>query len=268
MQVQHTARSLQLLFWLTLAAFHSTASGAEPSAYQVEMIIFAHENAPQITSGVPAQTLPSTGDAEQLAGDPQGKYFHALPSSELSLATAESILQNSSSYEVIEHVAWRQPGLGENAAKAVHIQGGPEYRTSPVAPQGYESSTLYADAPVAQSLKQLDGTVKVVLGQYLHLYTDLVLRRPVTTETLDDNQQSLRTNALYQFSIQKHRRMRSKELHYLDHPLLGILVQITPVEEKVTRRESAVEIPAPVHGHREVAQRESDDVEAAPPADG
>ena len=32
------------------------------------------------------------------------------------------------------------------------------------------------------------------------------------------------------YTLQSHRRMRSKELHYIDHPLVGILIQINPVE--------------------------------------
>lgn len=34
------------------------------------------------------------------------------------------------------------------------------------------------------------------------------------------------------YPIVSHRRMRSKELHYIDHPLVGILVQINPVKKK------------------------------------
>ena len=32
------------------------------------------------------------------------------------------------------------------------------------------------------------------------------------------------------FELNESRRMRSKELHYLDHPAMGIIVKITPVE--------------------------------------
>jgi hypothetical protein len=32
------------------------------------------------------------------------------------------------------------------------------------------------------------------------------------------------------FELNESRRMRSKELHYLDHPALGIVVKITPLE--------------------------------------
>ena len=34
-------------------------------------------------------------------------------------------------------------------------------------------------------------------------------------------------------TMRQHRKMRSNELHYLDHPLLGLLIQITPYEQPV-----------------------------------
>ncbi|MCK4708648.1 MAG: hypothetical protein KAU21_08530 [Gammaproteobacteria bacterium] len=35
---------------------------------------------------------------------------------------------------------------------------------------------------------------------------------------------------LASFRLQDHRRMRSKELHYIDHPLFGIIVKAMPYE--------------------------------------
>ncbi len=37
------------------------------------------------------------------------------------------------------------------------------------------------------------------------------------------------SNGLY--PLNSHARMRSKELHYIDHPLVGMLIQINPVEK-------------------------------------
>lgn len=215
------------------AMLASPVNGAKPIAYQVEMLIFTHEYAAPMADGEPAQPLMSIQDAEGLSGDSEGKYFHALPASELTLTSAKSVVQNSPNYKLIEHIAWVQPGLDQNAAKAVHIHGGAEYRRSSAAPtQDFNSPNLYTGTADPMTLEELDGTVKVVLGHYLHVYTDLVLRKPVSTQTYDENQQPQRINALYQFRMQDHRRMRSKELHYIDHPLLGILVQITPVEQE------------------------------------
>lgn len=58
----------------------------------------------------------------------------------------------------------------------------------------------------------LDGTVKVSLSRYLHTYTDFTYGSSGNTVRIKD-----------------HRRMRSRELHYIDNALFGILIEITPV---------------------------------------
>ena len=49
----------------------------------------------------------------------------------------------------------------------------------------------------------------------------------VITDEINNGEMS-QANSTY--PMQSHRRMRSKELHYIDHPLVGILIQINPVE--------------------------------------
>jgi len=61
----------------------------------------------------------------------------------------------------------------------------------------------------------LKGLVKVSLGRYLHLDLDLLLT--------DEQREEM-------IHIVEHRRMRSRELHHLDHPRLGVLAIIKPVE--------------------------------------
>jgi hypothetical protein len=41
------------------------------------------------------------------------------------------------------------------------------------------------------------------------------------------------------FHMKNHRRMRSKELHYIDHPLVGMLIQINPVVKPKNEVEDA-----------------------------
>ena len=41
--------------------------------------------------------------------------------------------------------------------------------------------------------------------------------------------------------IERSRRMRSGEVHYLDHPLLGMVVKVTPWEEPEESQEEAPE---------------------------
>jgi hypothetical protein len=124
------------------------------------------------------------------------------------------------------------------------------------------------EAKTGNLIYELEGDVKIVLSRYLHVYTDLLLLEPVTltpaTEQRPGNAtagvrdpraaysiawapQEPQTSAangdavsenngvletLHGFNIKDHRRMRSGELHYIDHPLLGILIQVKPVETK------------------------------------
>ena len=67
----------------------------------------------------------------------------------------------------------------------------------------------------------LDGTITVALSRFLHIYTDLAL----TKTGLSNSGYNLQS-----FILKSHRRMRSRVLHYIDHPKIGMLVLITPVE--------------------------------------
>ena len=107
---------------------------------------------------------------------------------------------------------------------------------------------------------ELDGTVKIVLSRFLHFYSDLLLLEPVSIKAAnshsensalisDDNEDVLLETekpkfnvnlveddgaftTLHGFNIKEHRRMRSGELHYIDHPFLGMIIKVTPVKEE------------------------------------
>jgi hypothetical protein len=226
---------------LLLIATHLLAvSAAGPAAYKVEILAFTNEYGSMAVGGEPAQPLPNLQAAIDLTQPGAGDYFHALPDSELALATARSILEDSGRYEVITDVAWRQPSLNEQSAKGVRIHGGLEYTLPSAASTqtGLVNSDLFNDPQVSSKLEQLDGTVTVVPGRYLDVTTDFVLRQPIATQALGMNRPG-RAYELYQFRIKHERRMQSNELYYLDHPLLGILVQITPMEERLNTQAKA-----------------------------
>jgi hypothetical protein len=92
--------------------------------------------------------------------------------------------------------------------------------------------------PPHDGLYELEGKITVALSRYLHTYTDLVLRRPRLSEDTLDNaaeQTYLQahladTRILNNHLMREHRRMRSKNLHYIDNPEFGMLILITPYE--------------------------------------
>lgn len=88
-----------------------------------------------------------------------------------------------------------------------------------------------------QGLYEFEGKITITLSRYLHAYTDLVFRRPrLSVDPVSSNvpqEQYLAayaadTRILNNHRLQEHRRMRSKNLHYLDNPEFAMLILITP----------------------------------------
>jgi hypothetical protein len=77
------------------------------------------------------------------------------------------------------------------------------------------TSGAFQEPIVAAPLPVLDGILRVYRLRYLHVDVDLVYHRSGVDTP---------------FRFQTSRRMRSGELHYLDHPLFGLLILVTPLE--------------------------------------
>ena len=91
---------------------------------------------------------------------------------------------------------------------------------------------------VPWQVQELVGSVGVTLGRYLHFQAELFLHGPgfgllPTGAALDaDGKAELQVRPLpgpRYMVLSESRRMRSGELHYLDHPKLGVIVRIDPV---------------------------------------
>ncbi|MCP4769218.1 MAG: hypothetical protein GY875_23545 [Gammaproteobacteria bacterium] len=100
-------------------------------------------------------------------------------------------------------------------------------------------------------LYEFEGKITIALSRYLHTYTDLILRRPrlsvdpVLSNAAQDAYLAANaadTRILNNHRIKEHRRMRSKNLHYLDHPEFAMLILITPYEVAEGFEEEAIEI--------------------------
>jgi hypothetical protein len=104
-----------------------------------------------------------------------------------------------------------------------------------------------------QGLYEFEGKITIALSRYLHTYTDLVLRRPrLTVDPKLRNSAQDRylaayaadTRILNNHSLKEHRRMRSKNLHYLDNPEFALLILITPYKVPEDFEEAPIETEA------------------------
>ena len=84
---------------------------------------------------------------------------------------------------------------------------------------------------VPKTEANLAGYVRVTIGRYLHFEADLwtTMEKIDQTDSPQDNQF---------MALRESRRMRSNELHYLDHPALGIITKISPysIDSDIAKR--------------------------------
>tara|TARA_B100001109_G_scaffold94721_2_gene76951 strand:- start:5979 stop:6809 length:831 start_codon:yes stop_codon:yes gene_type:complete len=235
--------------------------------YRVEMMLVAYENQDNIDHELWADALPSRyHDDDQTQPDfgwwqapamyrqlhsalYAGFSFPQIPAAELPapftrlkhhiLQSAEARINSRSDMQVVWHQAWIEPVQEEDKA-VVH----------PV-------NIHYEDDLVIE----ISGSFTLHRSRYLHLNTDLVVQHysldenPVlNTLTLPDSHSvkddyrtgmpqsdngpafaaspaELQPTPLRAAEVRQSRRMRSNELHYIDHPMLGIVIKLIPVED-------------------------------------
>lgn len=185
---------------LLLPLCHVSAVAAEPAWYRVEIVLFANTASDAGSEEAwPVMDETFDTDARQLATTGSGEPYARIPDSELKLGGVVQALRNSGLRKPLLHTGWRQPVYDRNRAQPVWIQGGP---------------SLYLSD--GRSVPEIAGTLMLTRSRFLHVWTNLRYAQegfPTRTYVMRD-----------------HRRMRSGELHYVDHPMFGLLILCTPVE--------------------------------------
>lgn len=153
---------------------------------------------------------------------------------QLTLTSQAERINRRRDMDVIWHQAWIEPIQTEDQAIIHSIRIQPEHVPN----------------------IDIQGSVRFYLSRFLHIQTQLTVQHyDGIADTLQLNEEhnmsrettakhALQRDALATLSPQEHniripvraatveysRRMRSHELHYIDHPMLGIVVRITPIE--------------------------------------
>ncbi len=131
-----------------------------------------------------------------------------------------------------EVAAGNLPALVEQSSLDDEI-GNQQVLLASDAPPNYAAGQSGADYR-RSSTSELNGTIAIGLGRYLHVHTDLIYTEPASprraAQSATDALFSQRLPAWQSYRVRDHRRMRSRELHYLDHAKLGMLILITPYE--------------------------------------
>lgn len=230
--------ALKALPLLLLSAFASAAD-----LYRVEVLMFAYldeksamsehwptslqEDDVQIIPAVNADDMSADGfvadSVEGLTDEPESTaepVSNGIPLQDF-VKTAER-MRYRGDMKVIWHKAWNETIRGSKNA-VIH----------PV------EATVEGDMKI-----ELSGNIRLQRSRFIHIVPDLNIQQYILGFPLDeptDTTSSETMNAADQFQTEepvwmplraahltRSRRMRSGEVHYLDHPLLGMLVKVTP----------------------------------------
>ncbi len=222
MNIRSSRIGLGLLFLATvLGSSHAVAKD-----YLIEMVVFETKSGRKLnTSGM---YYPKIGNSLRLNSETAIDAGFLTIEDGLTLTENASDMASSGRYRVLRHMAWRQPGLDEDSAKAVRINLG--IPTTVFLPDNLKPYDKFIPARLTPGANQsyevptftVNGTVKVRLGRFLHMETLLVF-------TDAESGQS--------FKLSQSRKMRSRELHYIDNPRFGILTRILPLDDEILPQE-------------------------------
>ncbi|MEH6473491.1 MAG: CsiV family protein [Halopseudomonas sp.] len=158
-------------------------------------------------------------------------------------------------HRILFQAHWRQPVHAKKESRAIIIRGGAALQEQPL-PINANAAAFY----------ELEGDIQLYLSRYLHLRPNLYLTLPLPPEWQprhpNEIEAKLKTEqAMQQFmlssdaqpslaamppiadtplpeasepraqyltvKLDQSRRMRRNELHYIDHPLFGVLIRLT-----------------------------------------
>ena len=209
------------IWLLSLACLAAPSWGAE--LYRVEMIVFKQPTELEAEAALleptsPLETagaidfrrhtcLPAQADPEKPAPLRTEKEVEQCLEgytrlNELSQPMVQERLrlEHSGQYGIVKHAAWRQPALPPEKARRVRVT---------------------ADTGSAM----LDGTVELSQEQFLQLDMELQYRpSPATPNGDAEEAESL--------TIRTFRKLRPGEINYMDHPVVGILARVAPIEDE------------------------------------
>jgi hypothetical protein len=165
-------------------------------------------------------------------------------------------LARSENFKILTHMAWSQQMANEAESPAIIISGGDEignhqelegYLKIHIARFLHVTSNLWLTNTSAESvnstiewpaLPPMPSLAQAGRSKPLNLQAGKLAQTEVYSGVLKEINRGFNRgfdanyNSPYPIiTLQNKRRMRSNELHYVDHPAMGILIFMTPIED-------------------------------------
>lgn len=245
-ELQYPARIIRLQD----SGFSASLPSQPPSSQRLPSQTMPVDNGLQAMDNAIArhQAKPAIIQEQQIAQDGFEPPFVKLEPDTFLLGNASNRLGRQSNIRILFHESWRQPVISRDDSTSILIRGGERF----------------------DDHFELEGSVNLSVERYLHLKTDLWLntfrsaaglefswpKLPPIPQGLSAPAETIHQTSAQgglpfnyhpqgfamlpmhsrQFEVDRtvvlrqSRRMRSEELHYIDHPLMGVLVKVIPYE--------------------------------------
>jgi len=184
---------------LTLCFFCITSSAAltlPARMYDVQVVIFSH-------------ITPTTLQLQQWPVVSPNVSAQSTPPSGIAynLQREKNILQKNPQYQILMNANWKESWVGDQSTVTIPIN-------------------------IDKNNQSLNGVMTITLGHYFDVHTNLSLTEPTALlqKMAINNYFSQWNKPNFTFQLLQNRRMRSNELNYIEHPLMGMLIKIIPMK--------------------------------------
>ncbi|MFQ5935354.1 MAG: CsiV family protein [Acidiferrobacterales bacterium] len=184
------------LFALATQVLAQSTTTPPPQPYEVEVLVFQNklsylEGEELWTSDSVNVKLPDLTTAVE----PENIFTPDSP-----LAKAAVTLEADANFRVLLHARWAQDAGPKSDTKWVYLH----------------------DSRVGEA--ELEGVLRFYRGRFLHVNLEFLFRDkeagPFTSQSGGEPSP---------YRISEHRRIRSRDINYFDHPKFGALVRVTPL---------------------------------------
>ena len=206
-KIFNKALLLNIAVFFSFASLLMNVAKADTPSYKIEVIVFESLALKGWTEEYwPANIeLPNIENSISVFNKQKPPLF--INSSSKTMGS-KSYALNKKGYRVLFHQAWTQRAYPNRNSTKVLLEGSNQYGSNML------------------------GTVRLYKTRFAHVNFDLNFDRRIPSKVKNEfaNNQNLNENNLpshWSFSLKESRKIRPGELHYIDHPLFGVLVEIT-----------------------------------------
>lgn len=231
--------SLAFIFCLCF----NTPSALSQSVFDIEFVFFKRIDQQDNSAQVKESELPTLETEFSFEALPEG--FSLLTTSELKMHGIWDRLKTSKSIRPLLHIGWRQPLMDKSQTPWL----------------SYSAN----DAPEEAGLDEFNGIIRFSRNQGLLVEHQVIGFKPlnmpqelntiesfesddspiddIESYSLDNNQSPVIDMQMPEqlhgyFVLSEYRKVKLEELHYFDHPNMGILLKVTPYKASLEEQEA------------------------------